>query len=56
MKQDERERVLHEVQEASKFWRYRNICFDGMDTILTAVVPLSTVEWALHRRLSGAAR
>jgi hypothetical protein len=46
---EERERLLDAITEEAKSWRYRNICFDGMDTVLTPVVSLRRVEHMLAK-------
>jgi hypothetical protein len=45
----EREDLLDAIISAFSRKRYRNIVFDGMDTVRTAVVPLASVEMILEQ-------
>jgi hypothetical protein len=45
----ERVRFVASVRADFRNQRYRNIVYDGMDSVLTAVVPLRSVERALYR-------
>jgi hypothetical protein len=47
----ERADILERFKKELSRSRYRNIGFDGMDTVYTAVIPVSRVEHALEKVL-----
>jgi hypothetical protein len=45
----DRAETLERLKRELRHSRYRNIVFDGMDTVYTAVIPVARVEQALEK-------